>query len=121
VPDRPRGCDGLGYGYDDNVRDRSSGAITRRLAGRSPHALEASTLQAVMPEGSPRWIALTTANVVVIVVGIMALISGRSLFGYVVLVVGAVGFVAIWTLRRAATEQALRAIAWAIIWFATGG
>jgi hypothetical protein len=74
-----------------------------------------------MPEGSPGWIALTTANVVAVVVGIFALIAERSLFGYVILIVGAFGFAAIWTLRRAATQQALRAIAWAIIWFATGG
>jgi integrase len=77
--------------------------------------------EAVMPEGSPRWIALTTATVVAVAVGIFALIAERSLFGYVILIVGTFGFATIWTLRRAATQQALRAIAWAIIWFATGG
>jgi hypothetical protein len=74
-----------------------------------------------MPEGSPRWIALTTATVVAVAVGIFALIAERSLFGYVILIAGTFGFATIWTLRRAATQQALRAIAWAIIWFATGG
>jgi hypothetical protein len=74
-----------------------------------------------MPEGSPRWIALTTATVVAVVVGIFALIVERSLFGYLTLIAGALGFAAIWTVRRDATELALRAIAWAIIWFVTGG
>lgn len=74
-----------------------------------------------MPDGSPRWIALTTANVIAIVVGSFALIVERSLLGYVTLVVGAIGLAVIWTLRREATQQALRTVAWAIIWFVTGG
>jgi hypothetical protein len=90
-------------------------------AERCLHAPEMSILKAVMPKGSPRWIALTTANVAAVLVGIFALIAERSLFGYLILIVGALGFATIWTLQRDATQQALRAIAWAIIWFVTGG
>jgi hypothetical protein len=74
-----------------------------------------------MPEGDPRWIALTTIDVIAILVGAVVLVTERAVAGYVITLAGALLFLAMWTLRRKPTEQALRTLLWAIIWFSTGG
>jgi hypothetical protein len=73
-----------------------------------------------MPEGSPSWTALTTLDVIAMLVGAVVLILERAFIGYVTFAAGVVAFVAMWILRREATKQALRAIVWGIIWSVTG-
>lgn len=102
--------------HDSRVRD----VVGLDVGGPRRGTGRATTLEAV-PEGSPRWIVLTTFNVIVVLLGAFILVTERTLVGYMTLVVGGVAFAVIWRLRREATEQALRTILWAVIWCATGG